>query len=96
MSVLTPRGTGRSAWRRMTRPSRLVIVPSSSAHCATGNSTFAVAAVSFSNASHTTSRSSAASLRSMLRALGEATTTFDPKISSARMPPSGPIASSSS
>ena len=48
-SVQTPSGGGVARRRNSTRPSRLVMVPSSSAHCATGSTTSASAAVSDRN-----------------------------------------------
>ena len=60
-SSSTPTGGGRACLRRITRPSTLVMVPSSSAHCAVGSTTSAMAAVSDRKMSETTSRSSAPS-----------------------------------
>ena len=57
-SSRTPSGGVSARRRRMTRPSRFVIVPSSSAHWGTGRTTSARAAVSERKKSDTTSRSS--------------------------------------
>ena len=80
------RAAARSARRRSTRPSRLVIVPSSSAHWAIGSTTSASAAVSESTKSATTSRSRSRSRRSIRAARGAETTGLEPKTSSARGP----------
>lgn len=85
----------RSVWRRrITRPSRFVTVPSSSAHCLMGKMTCACSAVSLMKESHTTSNSSCASRSRTLEAFGEATTTFEPNTRMPRKPPGLPMASS--
>ena len=95
-SVLAPAGAS-SAWRRrMTRPSRDVMVPSSSAHWVTGSTTSASAAVSERKKSQTTSRSRRASPSRTRLTFGAETTTFDPCTSRARMPSGWPRVSSSS
>ena len=82
--------------RRITRPSRLVIVPSSSAHCAEGRTTSARRAVSDRKKSQTTRKSSAPSRSSMCVACGADTTGFEPITSRPRTPRSRPSVSSSS
>ena len=57
----TPAGGSTARRRRITRPSRFVIVPSSSAHCADGSTTSARLAVSDRKKSATTRQSSARS-----------------------------------
>ena len=95
-SVRTPSGGGACAWRRrITRPSRLVIVPSSSAHCAIGSTTSARSAVSDRKKSATTRKSSASSRSCTWPARGAETTMLEPMTKSARTPPSVPSVSSS-
>jgi hypothetical protein len=65
MSVCTPSGGSNAGRRKMTRPSRFVIVPSSSAHCAEGSTTSANCAVSERKKSDTARKSSALSRSSM-------------------------------
>ena len=77
----------------LTRPSRLVIVPSSSAHWVTGSTTSAIAAVSDITRSATTSSSSEANRSVMCVAFGAETTMLLPNTSSAWAPPSVPNAS---
>ena len=72
------------------------MVPVSSAHCVTGRTTSASAAVSLITMSATTSRSRSASRAATWVALGAETTMLLPKTSSAFGPPSVPSASSSS
>ena len=72
------------------------MVPVSSAHCVTGRTTSASAAVSLSTRSATTSRSRSASRAATWVAFGAETTMLQPKTSSAFGPPSVPSASSSS
>ncbi len=71
--------------RRITRPSRLVIVPSSSAHCVVGSTTSASAAVSERKKSPTTSRSSFRSPPRCVR-FGAETTRLEPITSRASTP----------
>ena len=71
-------------------------MPLSSAHCVTGSTTSASAAVSLITMSATTSRSRSASRDATWVALGADTTMLLPKTSSAFGPPSVPRASSSS
>ena len=59
MSVRTPGGGAKAGWRRRTRPSRLVVVPASSAHWALGKTTSANRAVSEGKKSATARKSSA-------------------------------------
>ncbi len=92
-------GGGSAAWRRSrTRPSRLVRVPVSSAHCVTGSTTSASRADSESTTSQTTRKSSARMRSSTCAARGADTTGLDAISSSARTPSgvSRPSASSSS
>ena len=71
-------------------------MPVSSAHCVTGSTTSAIAAVSDITTSQTTSRSSASSRVVTCVALGALTTMLDPRTSIAEGPSSVPSASSSS
>lgn len=80
--------------RSSTLPSRLVVVPVSSAHCVTGSTTSASSAVSDSTTSHTARKSSERMRSSTCAARGADTTGLEPISSSARM--SVPSASSSS
>ncbi len=72
------------------------MVPVSSAHCVTGRTTSAIAAVSLITMSATTSRSSDSSRSRTWVALGAETTMLLPKTSSARAPSAVPSASRSS
>ncbi len=72
------------------------MVPVSSAHCVTGSTTSASAAVSDITRSQTTSRSRAASRSVTWVAFGAETTMLLPNTSSARAPSAVPSASSSS
>ena len=80
-------GASTALRRRSTRPSRLVIVPSSSAHWVTGSTTSASSVVSLGTRSQTTSRSSAASRRRTALASGALTTGLLPCTNSARTSP---------
>ena len=96
MSEATPIGAATARLRRMTRPSRLVIVPSSSAHCADGRTTSAIRAVSERKKSETARKSSDASRASTSCAAGDETSALKPMTNSARTPPSVPQLWSSS
>ncbi len=78
MSDRTPAGAATARRRLMTRPSRLVIVPSSSAHWVEGSTTSASWAVSERKKSATTSVSSALSRFSTRTASGAETAMFEP------------------
>ena len=95
-SFFTPSGALIAWLRRMTRPSRLVMVPVSSAHWVTGSTTSASAAVSLITMSATTSRSSAARRSVTWEAFGAETTMLEPKTSRLLGPSGVPSASSSS
>ena len=82
--------------RRMTRPSRLVTVPSSSAHCAEGSTTSATFAVSERKKSATARKSSRPRRPLTFVAFGAETIGLDPTTRSARMPPGSPADSISS
>ena len=71
-------------------------MPVSSAHCVTGSTTSAIAAVSDITTSQTTSRSSASSRAVTWVALGALTTMLEPMTSSAEGPSSVPSESRSS
>ena len=86
MSVRTPSGGALAARRSSTRPSRFVVVPLSSAHCALGSTTSASAAVSERKKSATISVSSERSRDSMCEACGAETTGLEPITSSVRTP----------
>ena len=79
---------------RLIRPSRLVVVPSSSAHCAEGNTTSARLAVSERKKSATTRQSSARKRSPTRMPSGAETAMFDPMTNIARTPSSVPIDSS--
>ena len=92
-----PRGGSTARRRRMTRPSRFVIVPSSSAHCADGSTTSASCAVSERKKSDDDEE--VERLQPLARRCvpsGAETARFEPMTNSARMPPSVPIESISS
>lgn len=93
-SLRTPSGGVIARRRSSTRPSRLVMVPVSSAHCVTGRTTSASAAVSDSTTSQTARKSRDLRRSSMCAARGADTTGLDAISSSERM--SVPSASSSS
>ena len=92
--VRTPPGARAARRRRSTRPSRLVIVPSSSAHWAQGRTTSASAAVSERKRSETARKSVSASRSRTWSARGALTATLEAMTSSARTPPSVPSRSS--
>ncbi len=71
-------------------------MPVSSAHCVTGRTTSASAAVSDSTTSQTTSRSSASIRSATWAEAGAETTGLEPNTSRARDPSGVPSASSSS
>ena len=91
MSVRTPSGGSTIRRRINTRPSRFVSVPSSSAHCADGSTTWANSAVSERKKSATTRKSSELSRSRTACAFGAETATFDPITSIARTPRVRPI-----
>ena len=84
-SERTPSGGATACRRSRTLPSRFVTVPVSSAHCVTGNTTSANAAVSDSTTSHTARKSSARNRDVTKSASGADTTGFDPATSRARI-----------
>ena len=97
MSEATPIGAATARLRRMTRPSRLVIVPSSSAHCADGSTTSAILAVSERKKSRHRQEVERREPRSAISlAAGDETRALKPITKRARTPPSVPQLWSSS